>query len=373
MGEWRAPDRLMSDTAGSAPDPGSGTQFRCAQCGSRLVYSPETANLRCVSCGSAVAIAASDAPVEERDLEAALASGLATEPTQEKLTVRCSSCGAQSTLDTAVVADHCAFCGSAFVATASSQRSLRPHWLLPFRIGLEDARRRFGAWVHSLRFAPNRLKKDARAGNLQGMYVPYWTFDAATSSQYTGQRGRNRTVTETGPDGKPRNRTVTDWTRVSGTLGETFDDVLVVASRSLPEGRAAALSPWDLEKLVPYRDEFLSGFRAETYQVPLPEAYERAKVTMAAAIQELVRRRIGGDDQRIDRVVTTYSATSFKHVLLPIWISSYRFGNKAYRFLVNARTGEVQGDRPYSLVKIALAVIAALLVVAAIAWIAERY
>jgi len=149
--------------------------------------------------------------------------------------------------------------------------------------------------------------------------------------------------------------------------------VLVVGSRSLPEGRAAALSPWDLEKLVPYRDEFLSGFRAETYQVPLPEAYERAKVTMAAAIQELVRRRIGGDDQRIDRVVTTYSATSFKHVLLPIWISSYRFGNKAYRFLVNARTGEVQGDRPYSLVKIALAVIAALLVVAAIAWIAERY
>ena len=205
------------------------------------------------------------------------------------------------------------------------------------------------------------------------MYVPYWTFDAETSSQYAGQRGRKRTETDTGPDGKPRSRTVTDWTRVSGTLEETFDDVLVVASRSLPEGRAAALSPWDLEKLVPYRDEFLSGFRAETYQVPLPEAYERAKVTMAAAIQELVRRRIGGDDQRIDRVVTTYSATSFKHVLLPIWISSYRFGNKAYRFLVNARTGEVQGDRPYSLVKIALAVIAALLVVAAIAWIAERY
>ena len=361
----------MNDTAGSPPDARDGTQFRCAQCGSRLVYAPETANLRCVSCGSAVAIAASEASVEERDLETALASGLATEPTVERLTVGCSSCGAQSTLDGAVVADHCAFCGSAFVATASSARSLRPHWLLPFRIGLEDARRRFGAWVHSLRFAPNRLKKDARAGDLQGMYVPYWTFDADTTSEYAGQRGKDRTETDTGPDGKPRSRTVTDWTRVQGTVNESFDDVLVVASRSLPESHADALHPWDLDNLVPYRDEFLSGFGAETYQVLLPEAYDKAKTRMAAAIREIVRRKIGGDHQRIDRIETAYGRTSFKHVLLPIWISSYRFGNKTFRFLVNARTGEVQGDRPYSLVKIALAVIAALLVVAAIIWMAE--
>jgi len=371
MAEWRAPDRLMSDTAGSPPDPRDGTQFRCAQCGSRLVYAPETANLRCVSCGSAVAIAASDAAVEERDLEAALASGLAMEPTLETLSVRCSSCGAQSTLDGAVVADHCAFCGTAFVATASSTRSLRPHWLLPFRIGLEDARRRFGAWVHSLWFAPNRLKKDARAGDIKGMYVPYWTFDAATTSRYTGQRGDDHQETETSRDGKTTTRTVTVWTRVQGTVDQPFDDVLVMASRSLPESHADALHPWDLEKLVPYRDEFLSGFRAETYQVPLPEGYEKAKTRMAAAIRETIERKIGGDHQRIDRVETAYSRTSFKHVLLPIWISSYRFGNKTFRFLVNARTGEVQGDRPYSLVKIALAVIAALLVVAAIIWMAE--
>jgi ribosomal protein S27E len=371
MGEWRAPDRLMSDTAGSAPDARSGTQFRCAQCGSRLVYSPETANLRCVSCGSAVAIAAADAPVEERDLEAALASGLATEPTVESLTVGCSSCGAQSTLDAAVVADHCAFCGTAFVASASSRRSLRPHWLLPFRIGLEDARRRFGAWVHSLWFAPNRLKQDARAGDIRGMYVPYWTFDAATTSRYAGQRGDDHEETETSRDGKTTTRTVTVWTRVQGTLDQPFDDVLVMASRSLPESHADGLHPWDLEKLVPYRDEFLSGFRAETYQVPLPEGYEKAKTRMAAAIRETVRMKIGGDHQQIDRMETMYSRTSFKHVLLPIWISSYRFGNKTFRFLVNARTGEVQGDRPYSLVKIALAVMAALLVVAVIIWMAQ--
>jgi hypothetical protein len=46
-----------------------------------------------------------------------------------------------------------------------------------------------------------------------------------------------------------------------------------------------------------------------------------------------------------------------------MWICSYRFKDRVFRFLVNARTGEVQGQRPWSWVKIGLAV----LLVAAIA------
>jgi predicted RNA-binding Zn-ribbon protein involved in translation (DUF1610 family) len=141
-------------------------------------------------------IPVTEARASERDLEAALAGGLAAEPTVERLTISCSSCGAQSTLAAGVAGDRCPFCGTAFVATASSTRSLKPQWLLPFRIGLEEARTRFRAWVHSLWFAPNRLAREASAGRLDGMYVPYWTFDAATTSQYTGQRGDDHTESE---------------------------------------------------------------------------------------------------------------------------------------------------------------------------------
>jgi len=346
-----------------------GTQFPCRKCGSRLVYAPATADLECVSCGARVPIPALEGRVEEHDLQAALADGLAAEATVESLTVTCSSCGAQSTLAAGVAADHCPFCGTAFVATALSTRSLKPHWLLPFRIGLEDARTRFRAWVASLRFAPNRLAREARAGNVDGLYVPYWTFDAETVSRYTGSRGKNRTETSVSSDGKQVTRTVTDWTSVQGTVAKDFDDVLVIASRSLPDEKADGLRPWDLESLTPYRDEFVAGFRAETYQVGLPEGYEKAKVVMASGIEEAIRRHIGGDSQRIGTVQTTYGRTTFKHVLLPIWISSYRFGGKTFRFLVNARTGEVQGERPYSWVKIAIAAIAAAIVIYTIVWI----
>jgi hypothetical protein len=62
-------------------------------------------------------------------------------------------------------------------------------------------------------------------------------------------------------------------------------------------------------------------------------------------------------------------ALSFKHVLLPVWLAAYRYGGKSFRFVVNGRTGSVDGERPYSAFKIALAVIAILLVALAIAWL----
>ena len=67
---------------------------------------------------------------------------------------------------------------------------------------------------------------------------------------------------------------------------------------------------------------------------------------------------------------TEFGTITFKHILLPVWISAYRFKNQPYRFLVNARTGEVQGERPWSWIKIALATtgVAATLATAAAAF-----
>jgi hypothetical protein len=140
--------------------------------------------------------------------------------------------------------------------------------------------------------------------------------------------------------------------------------VLVLASNSLPSKHAAALEPWDLKELVPYRDEYLSGFAAESYQVTLEDGFVQAKGIMDGVIRASIRRDIGGDEQRIHWVQTQYNDVTFKHVLLPVWISAYRYHERVFRFLVNARTGEVQGERPYSTIKIVLTVLLALAVVA---------
>jgi DNA-directed RNA polymerase subunit RPC12/RpoP len=360
----------VADTPRSPAGP---VQFPCAQCGSRLVYAPGTSSLRCPSCGSERAIPETRATVEELDLEAALAGRLGDDATAETLVVKCASCAAESTLTSNVEAGRCPFCGTPFVATALSKRALKPHWLLPFRLGLEEARRRFREWVAGLWFAPNRLTRDARAGAIDGVYIPHWTFDAEATSHYTGLRGDDYTETErytAMENGRPvthtRTVTRTRWSPATGTVFNRFDDVLVVASRSLPPAQADALLPWDLPALVPYRDEYLSGFRAESYQVGLGDGFAKAKTIMEAAIRDTVCRDIGGDHQQIQSLQTRHDKTTFKHVLLPIWISSYRYGDRTYRFLVNARTGEVQGERPWSWIKITLAVLAALIVIAVV-------
>ena len=156
--------------------------------------------------------------------------------------------------------------------------------------------------------------------------------------------------------------TKTRWTSVSGMVYDDFDDVLVLASDSLPRAKTESLEPWDLENLAPYQVEYLSGFQSEAYQVNLEDGFVKAKEKMSRVIESSIRRDIGGDHQRIHSVKTQWNNVTFKHILLPIWINAYRYNNKSYRFVINARTGEVQGERPWSAVKIALAVLGAAVV-----------
>ncbi|MDA0328186.1 MAG: hypothetical protein O2958_04170 [Gemmatimonadetes bacterium] len=149
------------------------------------------------------------------------------------------------------------------------------------------------------------------------------------------------------------------WRPASGMVSRDFDDMLVVGSSSLPRELAEELEPWDLASLVTYADEFLSGFTAERYQIDVRAGWTRAKERMELVIRGDVERDIGGDHQRIHSLATNHAGITFKHVLLPMWICSYRYREKIYRFLVNARTGEVQGQRPWSWVKITLTALAA--------------
>ena len=131
-----------------------------------------------------------------------------------------------------------------------------------------------------------------------------------------------------------------------------------MASTSLPPRLGADLTPWDLTQLQPYAPEFLAGFQAEGYTVALADGHTEARDRMARIIEGDVRRDIGGDVQRISHVDSRFDDETFKHVLLPVWTAAYKYSGKSYRFLVNGQTGEVQGERPWSIWKISFAVLA---------------
>src|SRR4029079_7076178 len=159
------------------------------------------------------------------------------------------------------------------------------------------------------------------------------------------------------------------WAAARGRVRRDFDDVLVLGSTSLPKRFTDALAPWDLSVLSPYEPKFLAGFRAEGYTVAVDDGYREARQIMNATIETDVRRDIGGDQQQVDQTKTSVGALTFKHVLLPVWLAAYRYRGKSFRFVVNGRTGTVEGERPYSTVKIAIAVAIGLIIVGIIAFL----
>ena len=359
-------------------------RWPCAQCGADLRYAPGQTALTCEFCGHVQQIAA-DAPrtrtraLGELDLQRGLADDLPATASEQVRSTSCPSCGAVIEFHGAIHATECPFCASPVAVDTGAHRKIKPQALIPFALTEEQARAQLTGWLGRLWFAPSKLLEYTRKGRaMTGIYVPCWTFDADSRSRYRGQRGEHYHETRTVSvvvNGKREQRQQqvqkTRWYPAAGQVARDFDDVLVIASTSLPQRLANGLAPWNLGALVAYSPDYLAGFQAEGYTVALADGHRTARARMAQVIESDVRRDIGGDVQRIDQIDSTFRDETFKHILLPVWMAAYRYGGKSYRFLVNGQTGEVQGERPWSAWKIAIAVVLVVAVALGVVYVSD--
>ncbi len=381
-GPWGRARSSDTSVASTAPPPPTSKDehLSCSQCGAVLTYSPGTQTIVCQYCGTSNTIEDKPTEIIEHDLDMALAHGDGrAEIEEESQQVTCTSCAASFTFDPDVHAGSCPFCGQAIVTSTGTHRQIKPAAILPFAITETEARDAIKRWLKGLWFAPTKLTRFGKIeGGIHGVYLPYWTYDSQTTTDYTGQRGDiyyvpvqvTRVV-----DGKTVVRTEmvqkVRWYPARGRVSRFFDDVLVLASGTLPSWITDRLEPWDLGDLRPYTAQYVAGFQSEAYQIQLKDGFDTARQKMRERIASDIRLDIGGDLQKIHRMDVHHASPTFKHVLLPLWLGAVKFGSKTYRIAVNARTGDVQGERPYSVWKIALAVILGLIILGGIALIAQ--
>ena len=339
------------------------SSFPCENCGADYRFDPASGKNICPHCGHEDTLVTSSpwtTNIAEIDFERTLASGQDTTESEDIRVSSCPNCAAEIRFEDETHAQDCPFCATPVVVDTGESRRIKPQAVLPFSIAENAARKAMQDWLGRLWFAPNALREYARHGRkMDGIYVPYWTFGADTKTRYSGMRGdiyyETRNVMR---DGKSQTERVQKirWTPRSGRVKRFFDDVLVLASRSLPLKYTEALEPWPMEDLKPYSPAYLAGFRSESYTVGLSEGYTHAQGKMKKVIEKDVRFDIGGDRQQITTMNTDIQDVTFKHVLLPVWLAAYKFRGKSYRFVVNGQTGRVQGERPWSPWKIAFAV-----------------
>ncbi len=321
--------------------------------------------LLCAFCSATKAAGSAGAAgaVLEHDLEAGLLQSQQRGFGPAVRSFSCEQCGARVSYGEATTATRCDFCGSARVLEQSDRRQpLRPESVIPFQIDKASATARFRAWLGSLWFRPSDLQKLARSTEMSGMYVPYWAFDTRVASSWRAEAGYYYYVTETytARDSQGRNVTRqrqvrhTRWERAQGSRQDHYDDLLECGSKGLSRELTRKLEPFDTSRLVPYDPSYLVGWKAEEYSLDLGQAWAAAQQRMEQEQRQRCSRDVPGDTQRNLRVENRFTERRFKHLLLPIWLSVYRYRERPYVFLVNGQTGEVTGHAPWSVLKLTL-------------------
>jgi len=346
--------------------------FVCTNCGAVIKYQPGPGHLYCESCDAKNEIPKIETNDKEMDFREFLAQQSETADTLIESYIKCNGCGSSTTVDPQVTTMLCSYCSTPLaIEKAHNEKVIAPKSILPFKLDRKTARNKFNKWLKNLILAPGSLKKAVLdVDHFKGVYIPYWTFDTDTFSKYVGKRGVNYTATEsytTTVHGesvtKERRVVLTDWYPAHGEVRKFFNDILVPATGSLPQEYITALEPWDLENLVLFDKSYLTGYTAEKYQIKLAEGFEIAKVIADAGIRSLACKDIGGDDQQITSLDSEFNSITFKHVLLPVYVSAYKYKGKLYQFIINARTGEVHGDRPWNWIKIVVAALVILVII----------
>jgi DNA-directed RNA polymerase subunit RPC12/RpoP len=337
--------------------------YPCPSCGGELRFDVTTQKLRCADCGTIRELTAdTTAVVAERDLRSALEALQSRGPDAMRSfagaskEIVCQNCGGHTTFDGSLTADRCPYCATPIQRSDvhDAPDRIAVDGVVPFQVDEKKAHELIEGWINSRWFAPSEFKTYNRTGSFSSVYMAYFTYDAETSTDYTGRRGDDYTVT-VGSGETQRTETRTRWRHAAGVVENTFDDVPVFANDGFDASRIAKLEPWPTQTAKTYSPEYVAGHLCRTY--------DRDVTQMEAEIQQTVKRDIGGDRQEIHSMRIDWRSMTYKHLLLPIWLLTVIYQERPFQVYINGVTGEVQGARPWSKVKIIVAAVIAAIVI----------
>ncbi len=343
----------------------------CPSCGSRLHYDVNRKQLACSYCGFGEDFDRANDQISELCLKEAVKAAVAYKPADlGRMVYHCSGCGSRIMIEPENVKAHCAFCGASKVNQEAYDRNfIQPAGIIPFLVTAGEGADAFNKWIRRGWFHPNALKRLAKMDALHGVYLPFWTYNAQTESQWRGEAGTYYYVTErVYINGKWQTRQVRKvrWRWRSGHLSHFFREVMVVGSKNLTQGFVERIFPYRLDELVNFDARLILGWEAEVYNIEVQDGYNTANEIMDRQLYSMCAARLGGDTQRNLTVRSQKFDQTFKHVVLPVYMSTYHYKGKLYRFLVNGQTGKVHGEKPLSWIKITLVVLLFIAILAAI-------
>lgn len=357
-------EEVYNENGGEQPHKVGTVVVKCDGCGANMVFNPDFQKLYCPHCGSLKDL--KDAGIaDERSLESGFNLDCNYKEDEGAVVFRCTNCGASVVINDGKAATVCPFCGTAHVQKTDEMAGLKPNGLIPFSFGVEKAIEFSKAWAKKRLFAPRKFKKNINSENVNGIYTPCFTFDSYTVSQYEGKIGKTHTRT-VGSGKNRRTETYVEWRHISGTFYDNFDDILVTAGSKFDQKKLDKITPYDTNASKKYEKKYMLGYMAYKYDAELTDCWDYAKGKMDKLIEKGILSQYVYDRVAYLNVSTTHERVTFKYVMLPVYVGNYNYNKNVYNFYVNGNTGKVWGKTPKSPLRIAIAVLLGIAVVAGI-------
>lgn len=327
--------------------------YSCPNCSAPIEFDPSKSVLHCDYCGFEMSLTGEKSKEEYDFYEGKVDD---SEWNKEVKVVRCQNCGAHNVFDSGEISIKCPFCSSNQVMETEELAGIKPHRVIPFKIDEDKVKNNYKKWLSKKIFVPGKVKKQIPKLKLNGVYLPVWTFDTDTFSNYNGKLGKH--YTRTVGSGKNR-RTVTEvrYFHIRGTEKVVFDDVVVGAGSKISQQEINAISPFDTNNSFVYDKRYLAGFSSEHYVVRLQKGWDDAKLVMNGRIKSSILSHYHYDVVSYLDVKTSFQNIKYKYVLIPVWICVYTFANKTYRFIANGENGKVSGKSPVSALRVSILII----------------
>lgn len=338
------------------------TNYVCPACGGPLHFSESTGKVVCDYCDSAYDIQYIEQYYAEKDAKAAEAKAASDEkgeaPSEaewnsvsnedwgedgKKLKLySCPSCRAQLVCDDTTGASSCPYCGNPTIVPGKLSGSRRPDFVIPFQLSKEAALEALKKHYRGKPLLPKAFSEENHIEKIQGVYVPFWLFDAGASGNFTFNATRTHmhsTPTE--------NITETDHYLLTRAGTMEFSRIPADASRAMPDALMDAIEPFDYGHLKPFALSYLPGFLADRYDVSQSEVFGRIRTrcegTFSSAIQATTAGYATCVPVRRDVHITPRNV---KYAMLPVWLLATRWNGKSFLFAMNGQTGRLVGDLP---------------------------
>lgn len=254
----------------------------------------------------------------------------------------CNSCGGEVVADENTSAASCPYCGNPVVMKGNLSGTLKPDYIIPFKLDKEAAKAALKNHLNGKKLLPKVFTSENHIDEIKGIYVPFWLFDADADAQIRYKATKTRVWSD-----RKYDYTETSYYSVfrSGTLA--FDKVPVDGASMIDDDLMESIEPFDFSEAVDFQTAYLAGYLANKYDVDAEQSIERANARIKASTEQAFAETVNG----YATVVPESSSVKFNngqthYALYPVWLLNTTWNGKKYTFAMNGQTGKFVGDLP---------------------------